>query len=158
MRRDFGVYLFELMKENPDIWVITADLGYGLFDKIRDTYTDRFINTGAAEQAACDIAVGLALSGKIPIFYSITPFLIYRCFESWRTYINHEELPVIMIGSGRNDDYKHDGFSHYAGDDALILKALKKIHAIWPEDNAEMRLHLKLATENPRPTYINLVR
>src|SRR5690242_17443014 len=112
MRRELFVYLYELMKQNPKIWAITGDLGYIGFDKIRDEFPDRFINTGAAEVAMMDIAIGLALGGVVPVVYSITPFLLYRPFESLRTYINHEKIPVVMIGSGRDSDYEHDGFSH----------------------------------------------
>ena len=147
------------MKENSNIWAITGDLGYGGFDKIRDEFPDRFINTGAAEQAMMDIACGLALEGKIPVVYSITPFLLYRPFETLRTYINHEKIPVIMIGSGRNDDYKHDGFSHYAGDDIDFMKHLPNIFSRWPKDIDEMKCCLDEAIKNRKnATYINLVR
>ena len=117
MREKFATDLYELMKSDKNIVFITADLGFGLFDKIKKELPDQFYNVGAAEQAAMDVAVGFALSGKIPIVYSITPFLLFRAFETIRTYIDHENIPVIMVGSGRDDDYKTEGFSHYAGDD-----------------------------------------
>jgi len=158
MRHDFAEYLYELMKENPDIWLITGDLGFGLFDKIREDYPDRFLNTGAAEFSMMDIAVGLALNGKIPVVYSITPFLIYRAFEVIRTYINHESIPVIMIGGGRNDDYKHDGYSHYAGDDKGFMNKFHNISSYWPKSNERAREHLRNAIQDNVPVYINLVR
>jgi len=57
------------MSKNEDIWVISIDLGYGGFDSIQRCYERRFINTGAAEQSALDIACGLSLEGKIPFVY-----------------------------------------------------------------------------------------
>lgn len=158
MRREFFVYLYELMKANENIWALTGDLGYIGFDRIREDFASRFINTGAAEQALLDIAVGLALEGKIPVVYSITPFLLYRPFETWRTYINHEKLHVIGIGSGRDDDYKHDGFSHYAGDDFSFMAPLENIIKWWPVDADEMKHALDQAIEGKRPYYINLKR
>lgn len=158
MRKEFFKYLYELMKENKDIVVLTGDLGYGGFDKIRDEFPDRFVNCGAAEQAMMDIAVGLALEGKIPVVYSITPFLLYRPFETLRTYVNYEEIPVIMIGSGRDKDYAHDGFSHYAGDDYLFLEHLANINTEWPIDNKTMKWCVKDAIKAKVPYYINLVR
>lgn len=158
MKKDFFLYLYELMKQYPDIFVVTGDLGYMGFDRIRDDFSDRFLNTGAAEVAMMDIGIGLALEGKIPIVYSITPFLLYRPFESLRTYINHEKIPVIMIGSGRDDNYKHDGFSHFAGDDAQFMWNLPNITSRWPENNEDMRKELLEAIINPKPTYINLVK
>jgi transketolase len=159
MRRDFFPYLYTLMQANKDIVVLTGDLGYGGFDRIRDDFPDRFYNCGAAEFAMMGIAVGLAMSGKIPVVYSITPFLLYRPFEVIRTYINYEKIPIIMIGSGRGNDYKHDGFSHYAGDDIVFMQHFRNIINRWPENTEQMKNELKRAIEDRRcATYINLKR
>ena len=156
MRKDFFKYLYDLMKDNPNIWSLTGDLGYGGFDKIREDFPDRFINCGAAEQSMLQIACGLALEGKIPFVYSITPFLLYRPFEVLRTYINHEKIPVVLIGSGRDDDYKHDGFSHYAGDDKDFMQHFPNIVSKWPKDSTEMKVWVKAAIDSREPFYINL--
>ena len=140
------------MQRNERIFFITGDLGYGLADHIRNDFPGRFINTGAAEQTMMGVAVGLALSGKVPVVYSITPFLLFRPFETIRNYISHESIPVIMVGSGRDDDYKHDGFSHFAGDDE-ILKQLPNIVFI-KEDSFNLA---KIIASN-KPTYLNLKR
>src|SRR6185437_360179 len=158
MRKEFASHLHKLMSENDDIWLITADLGFGLFDKIRQDFPDRFINTGAAEQAASDICVGLALVGKIPVMYSITPFLLYRCFETWRTYVNHEKIKVILVGSGRNDDYKHDGFSHDASDDSSFMVSLPNFISTWPKNSKFAIKALETAINYTSPWYINLTR
>ena len=94
MRKCFADALHSQMAENRKIWVITADLGYKMWDRVREDYPDRFINVGAAEQVMVGIGIGLALEGKIPILYSITPFLLYRPFESIRNYIDREKIPV----------------------------------------------------------------
>lgn len=108
------------MSENKDIWALTGDLGFGGFDKIREDFPDRFINCGASEQAMMGMAVGLAQEGKIPFVYSITPFLLFRPFETIRNYLHHEKAHVILIGSGRYTEYEHDGFSHDATDDTNL--------------------------------------
>ena len=146
------------MRENPDIFALTGDLGYIGFDKIRDDFPDRFINCGASEFAMLGIACGLALEGKTPFVYSITSFLLYRAFEMIRTYIDHESIPVILIGSGRNNDYKHDGFSHFAGDDKDFMQNFKNIQSRWPESSAVMDVIIREAIRNRKPYYINLKR
>src|SRR3990167_4043938 len=138
MRRTFAAELYQWMEKDPDIWVICIDLGYGMFDKIRDKFPDRFLNTGAAEQAAMGIAVGLAMEGKIPVVYSITSFLLYRPFETIRNYINHEGIPVKLVGSGRDKDYLHDGFSHDSTDAKKIMKNFKNICQDWPDTKEAM--------------------
>jgi len=152
MRKDFFKQLHELMSTDTRIFFVTGDLGYGLADSIRDDYPDRFINVGAAEQTLMGVCVGLALSGKVPIAYSITPFLLFRPFETIRNYISHESIPVIMVGSGRDKDYEHDGFSHDGTDD-VIIKQLPNIVFI-----KEDTVNLKEVIESGNPTYINLKR
>ena len=152
MRKQFFKQLFELMAADDRVFFITGDLGYGLADEIKQEFPSRFINTGAAEQTMMGVAVGLALSGKVPVVYSITPFLLFRPFETIRNYISHESIPVIMVGSGRDDDYKHDGFSHWAGDDE-ILKQLPNIVFI-KEDS----FNLQEIVNSGKPTYLNLKR
>ena len=71
------------MSANEDIVVLTGDLGYGLWDKIRIDYPDRFWNVGSSEQLMMGMASGMAMDGKIPFVYSITPFLLYRPFEEF---------------------------------------------------------------------------
>ena len=100
MRGWFAYEMYNQMVQNPDIYVVTEDLGYAMFDRIKRDFPERFINVGAAEQTMMGVAVGLAMEGKIPVVYSITPFLLYRPFETIRNYIQNEEIPVIMVGGG----------------------------------------------------------
>ncbi len=158
MRAQFGEHLYKHMCSNPNIYVITADLGYILFDRIQKSFSERFFNTGASEQAALDIAVGMAQDGKIPFVYSITPFLLYRAFETIRTYINHEKVNVKMIGSGRNNDYVHDGFSHDATDDYLFMENFAYIRSCWPDNVEEMKKIIDDMLKDEYPYYLNLRR
>lgn len=143
------------MSKNDNIVVLTGDLGFGLLDQIRDDYPERFYNCGASEQAMSDIAVGLSLEGKIPVTYTITPFY-YRCFETLRTYIDHEKIKVILLGSGRDNDYEFDGFSHFAGDDFALLNNLRNIQKVWPPDADIACQVLEEAINGDKPYYINL--
>lgn len=158
MRRTFADELLKQMKINDNIYLLTGDLGYKMWDEIRDTYPKRFINTGAAEQAMLDIACGLTLDGKIPFCYSITPFLIYRPLETIRTYINHEKLPVKLVGSGRDKDYEHDGISHYAHDVKGFLDLLPNIKQYWPESKSAIPQMLGEMLKDYGPSFISLKR
>jgi len=63
MRKTFANYLFDGMKSNPKIMVITADIGYGILDKLRESFPDRVINVGSSEMLMIGIAVGLSYEG-----------------------------------------------------------------------------------------------
>ncbi len=158
MRRLFADLIYQQMLKNKNIWVISGDLGYKMWDLVREKFPDRFINVGAAEQAMMGIAVGLALKGKIPVVYSITTFLLYRPFETIRNYINYEKIPVKLIGAGRNKDYSHDGISHWAQEDKQIMKIFKNIKSLWPEEEDNLTEIVKEMLDDKNPWYINLRR
>src|SRR3990167_1481101 len=138
MRKEFMKELVNQAEKNDKIWLLTGDLGYGLLDEFRDRFTDRFVQCGAAEQAMMDIACGLAIEGKIPFVYSITTFLLYRPFETLRTYVNHEKLNVKLIGSGRDKYYHIDGISHWSEDAHKLLDTLPNIHQYWPGEDTNL--------------------
>lgn len=154
----FAYYLQKEMRINPNIYLLVGDLGYLVFDKCFEEFPDRCYNVGAAEQTMLDIAVGLAYDGKIPFCYSITPFLLYRPFETIRTYVDHENLNVKLVGSGRNTDYAHDGASHDATDVGLYLNNLQNIKQYFPKEKEELKDLVSEITNNGKPSFISLTR
>ena len=156
MRREFAKLLLNKMKSNPDIYLITGDLGYGLWDEIRDTFPDRFFNVGSSEMAMMGMAIGLAMDNKIPFVYSITPFAIYRPFEMIRNYINHENIPVKILGGGRDNEYGYLGFSHWASEDISVMNIFENITLFKPNTIEELESAFNFSVSNNLPTYINL--
>jgi len=158
MRRIFAELLYNEMSTNPDIYLITGDLGYGLWDKVKDTYPDRFYNVGSSEMAMMGMGIGLAMEGKIPYVYSITPFAIYRPFEMIRNYLDHENIPVNIVGGGRDKDYGYLGFSHWSCDDKRIMSVFDNVKSYYPEDEEELKDFFKHTLQKKYPVYINLKR
>lgn len=158
MRGWFAYELYKQMAKDERIWLLVGDLGYKAFDYIKRDFPDRFMNCGAAEQSMIDIAVGLALNGKIPFVYSITTFLLYRPFEAIRNYVNHEKIPVKLIGAGRGRDYLHDGFSHWAEEDKKVMQIFNNVVAQWPETFEEIPEIVNKMTKDNKPWYLNLKR
>ena len=98
MRKLFAEKLHNEMAVNENIYLLTGDLGYGLWDRIKIDYPDRFINFLSSEQLMLGAAVGMALEGKIPVVYSISPFVLYRPFEWIRNYLHNENIGVKLVG------------------------------------------------------------
>lgn len=157
-RRLFADTLHQEMKTNPKIRLIVGDLGYKIFDECFADYPDRCFNSGAAEVLMTNMAVGMSLSGFRPVIYSITPFLLWRPAEQIRLYINHESIPVVLVGSGRDSDYGHDGFSHDACDDKDLMRVWKNITPYWPNGDDEVIKATKDSLNSNKPSYINLTR
>lgn len=154
MRKEFASLLHTEMSQNENIILLTGDLGYGLWDKIKIDYPDRFFNTLSSEQLMMGLASGLAMDGKIPIVYSITPFAIYRPFEFIRNYLHHEQIPVKILGGGRDKDYGYLGFSHWAEEDINVLSVLNNIKLYKPK-----KFNIDIFKEflyNNCPSYLNL--
>tara|TARA_Y100000593_G_C4308166_1_gene336847 strand:+ start:401 stop:877 length:477 start_codon:yes stop_codon:yes gene_type:complete len=156
MRKLFSQLLHKEMSRDERIILITGDLGYGLWDRIKIDYSDRFYNVGSAEQLMVGMACGFAMEDMKPICYSITPFLLYRPFELIRNYLDHEEIPVKLVGGGRDDDYGYLGFSHWAKDDKIIMGSFNNITTIHPRDEEDLKSNFNWYMTHDKPTYINL--
>ena len=158
MRGYFAHELYNQMRENENIWLLCGDVGYRVFDAHFEAFNERTINVGASEQSMLDIAIGLALKDKIPFCYSITSFLLWRGAETIRLYLNHENIPAKLIGSGRDKDYEIDGFSHDASDVKQLLKSWPNIVQFWPAEKDEIPNMVKEMVTNGKPSFISLRR
>lgn len=158
MRKKFAELLLESFKADDRVWGLVGDVGFGVFDQIRGSFGDRCLNVGASEQLMLGAAVGLSHRGKIPVCYTIAPFVIYRPYEWIRNYLNEEHTPVKLVGSGRDKDYGHLGFSHWAHDDDLALKHFSNIRVYKPETDQELESIWQEFMLSPEPAYLNLKR
>lgn len=146
------------MDQNDLVTVLLGDLGYGIFDDLRARYPERCLNVGSSEQLMLGMAVGMALEGKIPICYSISPFLVYRPFEFIRNYLHHEGIPVKLVGSGRDFDYGSAGFTHHSPELKSTLKVLNNIDSYWPEDISHLENDMPKFLHSHNPAFISLRR
>jgi transketolase len=144
------------MKLDDSIYVLLGDLGYGLFDNLREEFPDRCINFGASEQLMLGAATGLALENKIPVCYSITPFLVYRPFEFIRNYLHEENIPVKLVGSGRDKDYLSAGYTHHSSEIGSILDQLPNIEQFFPSDESELLKLIKEFVYSNKPSFLSL--
>lgn len=148
----------ETLANDNNVYLLTGDLGFGVLNKSREVAPDRTFNVGAAEQLMLGAAVGLTHNSKIPVCYSITPFVIFRPYEWLRNYLDHEGAPVKLVGSGRDKDYGHLGFSHWAIDDEAALKAFPNIKIYKPNSEEELRSIWQEFIYSNEPCYLNIKR
>ena len=158
MRKECANLILGSMIDNDKVNVVTADLGFGILDMIKQTFPERFYNVGAAEQLMIGAAVGMAEEVLIPVCYSMSSFLLYRPFEFLRNYVNAENIPVKLVGSGRDRDYSHDGLSHWAHDDEQVLAVMPNIQIYKPKSIEELETIWPEFINSDRPAYLNLTR
>ena len=156
MRTAFIDTLRELARIDDRIFLLTADMGYSVFETFRDEFPDRFLNTGIAEQNAISIAAGLASRGKIVFVYSIIPFVTMRCFEQVRLDLAYNFMNVKLVGVGAGLTYGPLGSSHHALEDIAIMRSLPDMTVLCPGDPIETRELIKRSYEYEGPVYIRL--
>lgn len=156
MRTAFINKLTEMARKDEDIYLITADLGFSVFEKFREEFSNRFINVGIAEASMIGIAAGLALNGKKVYCYSIIPFLTMRCFEQIRVDLCYQNLNVTLIGVGGGLSYGSQGATHHSIEDISIMRSLPNMKVICPGDPVECKLAVEEAVKLEGPKYIRL--
>ena len=66
-RQRFKELFTEEMRQNEDIILLVGDVGYKVFDHLREEFPKRVINPGASEQLMIGMGAGFAMDGKIPV-------------------------------------------------------------------------------------------
>ena len=72
--------------------------------------------------------------------------------------MNHEGTNVKLVGSGRDQDYEHDGISHWAHDDEAVLASVSRVKIYKPENIDELKTMFPLFINETGPSYLNLKR
>ena len=153
MRKEFGKVILELAEKDESIYLVTGDIGYGIFDGFREKFPDRFINLGICEQSMISMAAGMALEGLKPYVYTITPFLIERPFEQIKIDIDQQNVNVKLVGYA---DYPTQGPTHTELDARALMSILKNVQNYFPKDSEETRKALIESYGHQKPTFISL--
>lgn len=156
MRKAFVNKLTQLVSKNKDIYLLTGDLGFSVFDEFKKNYPDNYLNVGVSESNMIGMAAGLALAGKQVFVYSIIPFVTLRCLEQIRNDLCYQRLPVKIIGVGEGLSYGTAGATHHALEDIAIMSALPEMIVIAPGDPIEVECTVEKSLELKGPCYIRL--
>jgi transketolase len=156
VRKIFFGTLQKLFKKHEDIYVLTGDLGYKLFDGIRSVCPDRFYNLGIAEANMVGVASGMALCGSTVYCYSIIPFLIMRAYEQIRLDVDYHDLKVRLVGVGAGFGYGMEGITHFALEDLALMTSLQNMTVVSPADQFEAGCLAEMSYKHKGPMYIRL--
>lgn len=143
-------------RADPNIVLITGDLGFGVLTKFAESLPDQFVNAGVAEQNMTAIASGLALSGRKVFTYSIANFATLRCLEQIRNDVCYHDADVTVISVGGGFSYGQLGMSHFATEDLAILRALPGLRVVAPTGEWEAREAAKAIIKTGGPAYLRL--
>lgn len=156
MRTQIIDSVFEHMSIDKDVFFLTADMGINLVEKFAETFPDRFLNVGIAEQNLIGISAGLCNLGYKPFVYTISNFLIHRCFEQIRNDIILHNYPITLIGTSTGYDNSPLGPTHHIIDDWGVLKTIPNIDIYCPSSVSYASTIIPLVLDQSRPSYIRV--
>jgi transketolase len=158
MRDSFFDELATLFRNDRRVVFLTGDLGYKLFDQLREHDPVRVINCGIREAGMIGYAAGLAKTGLLPFVYSITPFVTLRCLEQIKIDLCYNRANVVVVGVGGGFAYGPNGPTHHGVDDIGVLSCLPGLTVWIPADSHEVRLCVRAASSLDSPAYLRLGR
>ena len=141
MRKTLVDTLSKAALSDSQLVLLTADLGYSVFEGFAKEHPAQFVNTGIAEADMIGISAGLALCGKRPVAYSIAPFITIRCLEQVRVDVCYHNLPIVLIGSGAGLCYGTLGPTHHGTEDLALMRAMPNMTVLAPCDPHEYTNH-----------------
>lgn len=156
-RKVFGKQVLELAKQDPRILAISTDSsGSSGFGPFKEYFPKRHLEFGLTEQSAIGFSAGLALSGKIPFFCAITPFITMRCYEQVRDDLAYTFTNVKIVGRNSGLDYSYLGYTHQSLEDIAIIRSLPNMVVIAPSDPIEIAACVKEVAKYIGPVYIRI--
>jgi len=158
MRQAFINTLVRLAEQDKNIYLLTADMGFGLVEQFATQFPKRCINVGVAEQNMIGVATGLALEGKKVFCYSIANFPTMRCLEQIRNDVCYHNLPVCIVSGGAGLWYGNLGMTHHAVEDIAIMRCLPNMTVVSPYSADKVVETVKNIHENGRPCYLRMSR
>lgn len=151
--------LIERAKDNKEIVVLTSDSrGSAKLAEFGETYPDRLIEVGIAEQNIVGIASGLALSGKRPFAVSPAPFLSMRSIEQIKVDVAYSKQNVKLVGISGGVSYGQLGMSHHSLQDFAVARAIPDLQVLCPADRFETEVMFNALVNSEEPAYIRLGR
>ena len=158
MRTAFVEEITKLAREDKNLWLLTGDLGFSVFDNFQKKFPAQYLNVGVAEQNLISIAAGLAMSGKKVFVYSISTFLTMRPLEQIRNDLCYQNLPVYLIGGGSTFSYSMFGCTHFPLEDLGLMRLLPNMAVMAPGDPLEVRALIRDVYRRNSPAYIRIAK
>ena len=154
-RDAYGEGLVELAKENPNFYVLDADLAKATKTiTFKKQYPERFIDCGIAEGNMIGVAAGLATCGNTVFASTFAMFAAGRAFEQIRNTVAYPHLNVKIVGTHAGLTVGEDGATHQCLEDLALMRTIPGMVVINPSDATQMKAALRFAAEYDGPVYI----
>ncbi len=140
------------------VTVVTNDLTASCeADGFRDSFPNRHVSAGMAEQALVSALSGMAQEGLYPIYTSFAVFCTRRPYEQVALTLAYPARKVTLVGflPGLTTP---GGVTHQAVDDLGLMTGLPNMTVVEAADATDMETVLEAVYQVQGPTYIRGLR
>lgn len=156
MRQQFTKTMTDLAHRNENVIVLLNDIGVWAFRHLKAEYPNRVHNLGIMEQGSIGIAAGLSMTGYIPFFHTIAPFIVERGYEQLKNDFGYQNINGNFVSVGASFDYSKMGMTHNCPAEVGALMQIPNMQIVLPGTPLEEDILIKSAYDNGSPTYFRL--
>ncbi|MEM7008921.1 MAG: transketolase family protein [Thermodesulfobacteriota bacterium] len=158
-RNGYGEGVVEAGHADENVVVLCCDLTESTRNAVfKETFPDRFVEIGIAEQNMAGIGAGMAFSGKIPYISSYATFSPGRNWDQIRVSICYSMANVKIMGAHAGISVGPDGATHQAMEDIAITRCLPNLIVIVPCDYWETKKATLAIAKIKDPVYMRFGR
>lgn len=124
----------------------------------RDTFPERFVTTGVAEQSGISFAFGVARTGFIPIVPLFGSFLTRRACDQIFIQVGYAGANIKLIGCYSGLTSPNTGATHQSINDISIIRSMPNFTIIETADPIELKQALFAIMKIDGPVYLRMIR
>lgn len=153
-----GIGMMEIAKHDSDMRVVVADsVAIASLDRFYNSYPDRVVNAGIAEQSMIGIAAGLSSEdGRAVYACTYAAFVLVKAIEFVRHNLAYHQFNVKLVGNSAGFAMETLSISHWATEDLALARALPGMTILSAADSLEAIKMVIAAHELQGPVYIRL--
>lgn len=153
-----GATIGQLLKEDPDVAWLDADLMSCSSTNKLPTEDGRVINCGIAEANMAGIAAGMSAAGMKPYIHTFGPFASRRCYDQVFLSAGYAQNPITVVGTDPGITAAFNGGTHMPFEDVALYRALPNATIFDITDVPMLVDVLKQAKDLPGVKYIRVPR
>lgn len=158
-RKAYGETLVALGREDPNIVALEGDMAHSTYSNLfGKEFPERYFQCGISEANMVGMAVGMALSGKIPFSSTFSSFLLTRSFDQNRILGAYSQVPIKLVGSHGGISGGQDGPTQQAIEDVGLALLLPGYEIVVPCDDLQTRVAVRAIAYRPKPAFIRTGR
>ncbi len=157
-RRAFGEALQALGDALPDLVVLDGDVKNSTYTELfKANYPERFFDANIAEQNMIGTALGLGVSGKIPVAATFSAFMS-RAYDFIRMASHTRPPHLVLCGSHAGISIGEDGPSQMGLEDLAMFRAVEGTTILYPSDAVSAARLTEQAMLTPGIVYLRTTR